>query len=110
MYGLLNLGSLVLAFAAWALPIAGLASASSWADGRRAGLFSALSLMACSAALLLQILYTGHLVAISDWSALLDTHRAVTIASAALVLVTAALNGALLCQRQGPFQKKKERP
>ena len=104
MYGLLNLGSLALGLAAWGLPIAALAGASIRADERRVSAFSALSLAACAAALLLQILYTGHLVSIADWPALLDTHRAVTLASAALVLVTAALNGALLRRRQGPPQ------
>ena len=48
---------------------------------------------ACAAALLCQILYTDHLVQTADWSALLDTSRAVAWAASLLLAVTLLLNG-----------------
>lgn len=84
MYGLLNTASLLLGLAAWALPIASLI--------RRKKPQTALSAACCSLSLLCQILYTQHLVSIRDWSAIEDTHGAVTLAAAVLVCVTAILN------------------
>jgi cytochrome c oxidase subunit 4 len=50
----------------------------------------------------MQILYTDHLVQIEDWSALLDTSRAVTWVSAVLLIVTIMLNAFTLnvCRRR----------
>ena len=49
---------------------------------------------ACALALLFQLVYNWHLVAIGDWSALMDTTGAVVKVSVVLVAVTAGL-GAL---------------
>lgn len=84
MYGLLNIASLLLGLAAWALPIVALI-------GKKKPR-TALSAACCSLSLLCQILYTQHLVNIRDWAAMEDTHGAVTFAAAVLVCVTAILN------------------
>lgn len=85
MYGWLNIASLVLGLMAWLLPL--------WAvfskKPRRCG---ALSFAFCSVSLACQIFYNQHLVAISDWSAIEDTHFAVTLAAAVLFVGTMALN------------------
>lgn len=47
---------------------------------------------ACALALLFQLVYNWHLVAIGDWSALMDTTGAVVKVSVVLVAVTAGLN------------------
>ena len=50
----------------------------------------------------MQIRYSDHLVQIEDWSALLDTSRAVTWVSAVLLIVTILLNAFTLvvCRRR----------
>ena len=40
----------------------------------------------------MQILYNTHLVNIHDWAALMDTRRAVVLASSVLLVVTLTLN------------------
>lgn len=99
MYGLLNLGSLLLGLIAWSLPVAALSWAAVRTDGGRTRLFSAISLGSCAAALLLRVLYIGHLVMTADWTALLDTYQAVIFASVVLVLVTTVLNALLLYRK-----------
>lgn len=99
MYGLLNLGSLLLGLISWGLPVAALSWPALRTDGGRTRRLSALSLVSCAAALLLQVLYTGHLVMTADWTALLDTYRTVIFASVVLVLVTTVLNALLLCRK-----------
>lgn len=90
MYGYLNLGSIVFGLIAWALPVAALlrkrTTKKPW------GLFTAGSLAACSLSLFMQILYTDYKVYIEDFSALLDTHFAITGAAIALLVVTLLLN------------------
>lgn len=86
MYGLLNIGSLVLGLIAWALPIAAAVSRKS-----RPGL-SAASFALCAASLAMQLFYNQHLVALRDWAAIEDTHRAVCLAAAALLAGTVLLN------------------
>lgn len=86
MYGLLNIGSLLMGLAAWALPVAAMVSR------QRPALLGAASFSLCSLSLLLQICYTQHLVTLRDWSAMEDTHYAVVFAAAVLLSVTAVLN------------------
>ena len=89
-YYALNLVSLLLGLIAWAIPCVCLLRPAEGA--RTAGLLPC-SLSACAAALLCQILYTDHLVQTADWSALLDTSRAVAWAASLLLAVTLLLNG-----------------
>ena len=84
MYGWLNLASLVLGLAAWLLPVWSIFSKKT----RKVG---ALSFALCSISLTCQIFYTQHLVTITDWSAIEDTHFAVTFAAAVLLAGTIAL-------------------
>lgn len=84
----LNVGSAVLGLISWALPVLYLVKrkAGNW------GVFSAASIGACAAALCMQLFYTDHLVKIRDWSALMDTSRAVARVCAALLVITLVLN------------------
>ena len=95
-YGWLNLCSLILGLLAWFLPIFRIARLRHNESRRSLHLTSALSLSACALALCLQVFYNHHLVRIEDWSALLDTSRAVAIISAVLLAVTLLLNLPLL--------------
>ena len=95
MAGLLNLGSLILGLVSWLLPIASLLRRSKQAESGRA-IYLFLSFAACSISLLLQQYYNDHLVKIEDWSAMMDTMKAVSIAATALVIVTIALNAMTL--------------
>lgn len=80
---LLNLGALILGLIAWALPVVSLFTKRNTAAG---------SFALCGISLLLETMYTQHLVDIGDWSAMEDTHYAVTFAAKTLVIITAALN------------------
>ncbi len=90
MFGLLNVGSLVLGLIAWILPLVNLTRdkklKNNWV------VLSIISIGACSTSLFFQILYTYHKVTVEDWAALLDTMFAVAFASAALLVVTILLN------------------
>lgn len=50
------------------------------------------SLSACGIALLMQMMYTYHLVSIADWSALADTNGAVSSLASLLLILTILLN------------------
>lgn len=88
MYGMLNLLSLLLGICSWMLGVAALRY--------RSARCCAGSFAACAAALFAQMLYTRHLVAVRDFSAIEDTYRAVTLAAAVLLAGTAVLNTPLL--------------
>ncbi len=88
---LLNSGSLVFGITAWVLPVIGLIRLQK-ADTRKRSVFSVASLAACAVSLCLQIFELHHRVGIQDWSALLDTSRAVAWAAVLLVIVTVILN------------------
>lgn len=95
MIGWLNVGSLVLGLIAWLLPVVNLVGyiigkQRNWA------ILSILSISACAISLCFQIFYNNHLVKIEDWSALMDTTRAVAILSAVLLVVTIILNAITL--------------
>ena len=85
-YGLLNLASLAMGLAAWCLPIIGIIR------NQYGAMISIGSFLFCGLAFLLQMLYQWHLVAIEDWSALMDTAGAVVFVSAFLLVTTTALN------------------
>jgi len=95
----LNLGSFVLGLIAWILPVAALVRR------RKANpvALSLASVSACAVSLCMQLFYADHLVKIADWSALMDTSRAVAMVSALLLAVTAILNAVAwaVCRRQG---------
>ena len=73
-----NLLSLLLGLAAWVLPFVG---ANRFIKEKRGSfLFSLLSLVCCAASLLFQVFSLYYGVVIQDWSALMDTSRAILIA------------------------------
>ena len=67
-----NVGSIFLALAAWIFPVAGLLRSLKRKDPKEL-LWSVASFAACGMSLCMQLYYQEHLVAIEDWSALLDT-------------------------------------
>ena len=84
--GWMNLTSLGLGLAAWALPLAALALRK-----RAAGRLCP-ALVWASAALYLQICYQNHLVQIHDVGAILDTTDALVFVAGVLLAVTLALD------------------
>ena len=103
----LNVGSLIFGLLAWLLPVAELwvIPAIVFIKGRRTsfaggGVLSILSFFACAVSLCMQTFYVKHLVAIEDWSALMDTIGAVRLASIVLLVVTILLNTAAYCKRR----------
>ena len=92
MMGWLNLGSLLLGLIAWIIPVSILLR-NKMHDDNKWGLFCFISMSACAISLIFQLIYNYHLVKIEDWSALMDTTRAVVIVSAVLLIVTFILNG-----------------
>jgi len=102
--GWLNLASLLFGVLAWVLPAINLGRRhvreevdKSWA------LVIITSFSACGIALILQVFYQAHLVDIEDWSALMDTTRAVGQIGAFLLLVTIILNVLSLRKRRHPL-------
>lgn len=90
MYGLLNLGSLILGIMAWGIPVVFLVRKTTLVNSPVWVVFFSLSSAIVS--LFFQIIYTNHLVDIGDWSALLDTQGGVVFAASVLLSITAALN------------------
>jgi cytochrome c oxidase subunit 4 len=90
-YGLLNMGSFLLGLIAWILPIINL-NKQNKAEHKNWFVLCITSISACAISLFLQILYNTHLVTIHDWAALMDTRRAVVLASSILLVVTFTLN------------------
>ena len=82
-------------FVALILPIIILVQRSK-TNHRRYAIFSITSLISCAVSLCLQIFELHHRVIISDWSALMDTSRAVAIVAGLLLSVTIILNIAIL--------------
>lgn len=95
MFGLLNLGSLILGLIAWILPVINLMqheknSHRNWVA------FSIVSISACAISLCFQIFYNYHLVKIADWSALMDTAGATALVAGVLLIGTIILNAITL--------------
>lgn len=92
MNSLLNIGSVVLAFASFMLPIRAIhnyreSNKPTWM------LNSFLSILACSLAIFAQFLTYKSLIEIKDWTAILDTIGFVCWASGILLIITVILNG-----------------
>lgn len=94
MYFLLNLGSLLFGALSWIIPTILLIRLKDPIKLRMKGMF--FSFISASLAIFLQILYTKHLVDISDWSALMDTQGGVVLAVSILLIVLIALNSLLI--------------
>lgn len=99
MDGFLTVGSLVLGLISWGIPLVLLARKTSGMNAALKG--SVISLGCALGSLLMEILYTNHLVTISDVSAILDTQGAIVFGAFVLVTVTGILNGLLLKQLLG---------
>ncbi len=83
---MLNIGSLILGFAAWGLPFASLGKRDRFA-------FCCLgSFGCCIASLLFQLLEVKRRVDLTDWSALMDTMHAVILAAVVMVVVMMVCN------------------
>lgn len=89
--GWMNLTSLGLGLAAWALPLAALALRKR-AAGRLCPALVWASAAMCATALYFQICYQNHLVNIHDVSAILDTTDALAFVAGVLIVVTALLD------------------
>lgn len=86
MLGFLNIASLLLGLAAWALPLCTIVTRRYRAE------YSSVSFALCALALLLQLMQVQNLVRKQDWSALMDTWYAVVFAGVVLLLVNVALH------------------
>ena len=95
MFGLLNLGSLILGLIAWILPVVNLMRYEKYRH-RNWVAFSIMSISACAISLWFQIFYNYHLVKIADWSALMDTTGATALVAGVLLIVTIILNAITL--------------
>ena len=95
MFGLLNLGSLMLGLIALMLPVVNLMRYEKYSH-RNCAAFSIMSISACAISLCFQIFYNYHLVKIADWSALMDTTGAMALVSGVLLIVTIILNAITL--------------
>lgn len=95
-YGLLNLASIALGLAGWALPILHVNQLAR--KGKGLGRYMhTLSMGACALALWFQIRYNEYLVDIGDWGALMDTIDAVRKVSIFLLVTTFLINLLVAC-------------
>ena len=85
-YGICNLLALLFGLAAWALPLV-----SIWRSGRGDRVCAA-SAALCALAISTHFFYVEHLVAIGDWSALIDTRGGTLLAVAVLLTGTLLVN------------------
>ena len=90
-YWILNLISLVLGLMAWGIPGVMLVKQKS-AMRLHWIIYSIISLIACTLALLSQIAYQWHLSDIEDFTAISDTMGALLMVSTVLVVVTIWIN------------------
>ena len=89
--GWMNLASLLLGLAAWALPVAAMALRRK-AGGRLGSVLVSFSALFCALALYVQIRCQNHLVEKGDISAILDTSGALVFVAGVLLGVTAVLD------------------
>jgi cytochrome c oxidase subunit 4 len=89
--GYLNLGSFLLGLIAWVLPIINLVKRNR-GKHKKWYILCLSSLCACTVSLLMQIFYTNYRIRMEDWSALMDTNKAVVLVSTVLFLVVLILN------------------
>ena len=86
MSAFFNLGSLILGLAAWVLPFLAIRKKD------RFGLCCLGSFGCCILSLLLQLFEVKNRVNIEDWSALMDTMRAVVLAAVVMIVVMLVCN------------------
>jgi hypothetical protein len=91
MFGLLNLGSLVLGIIAWLLPIGHLLLSNRQVHNNGI-VICMLSFSACAISISFQLFYNDHLVKIEDWAALMDTSGSSGVAVTILLIGTILLN------------------
>ena len=89
----MNLGSLFFDLVVWSITVVFLVKKTLTKNSLIRGVFD--SLVSAMISLVMQVLYTKHLVDINDWSALLDTQGGVFAASV-ILFVTITLNGLVL--------------
>lgn len=83
---MLNIGSLLLGLAAWLLPLLAIGKRDRFS-------FCCLgSFGCCILSLLLQLLEVNRRVGLEDWSALMDTMHAVTLAAMVMIVVMLTCN------------------
>lgn len=86
MSAFFNLGSLILGLAAWVMPFLAIRKKD------RFGLCCMGSFGCCILSLLLQLFEVKNRVNLEDWSALMDTMRAVVLASVVMIVVMLVCN------------------
>lgn len=86
MTAFFNLGSLILGLAAWGLPLLAIGKKD------RFGICCIGSFGCCILSLLLQLFEVKNRVNLEDWSALMDTIHAVTLAAVVMIVVMVACN------------------
>lgn len=86
MSAMLNVGSLILGLAAWALPFLSLGKRD-WFAFCCLGSFGC-----CILSLLLQLFEVKNRVNLEDWSALMDTMHAVVLAAVVMIVVMVVCN------------------
>ncbi|MCM0650148.1 hypothetical protein NBE98_17405 [Clostridium swellfunianum] len=91
MFGLLNLGSLLLGLIAWICPVINLIKYKKHNNRNWVNL-SFISMSACAISICFQIFYNYHLVKISDWTALIDTTGALVFVVSVFLIVSIILN------------------
>ena len=103
MIGLLNPGSLMLGLLAWTIPLVNL-----FLYRKNHVTLSIMSMGACAISLCFQIFYHSHLVAVGDWSAIMDTTGTMAFISGVLLIGTIVLNAITLIVYRQPKMKKSE--
>ncbi|MCI9352513.1 MAG: hypothetical protein HFF58_04580 [Lawsonibacter sp.] len=90
-YGMLNLGSILLGLAGWAIPIIQIGRLLK--EKRGFGRYThILSMGACALAIWCQIRYNEYLIDIEDWGAIVDTIDAVRKVALFLLVTTLVVN------------------
>ena len=89
MFVWLSAGSLFLGFAAWGIPVAAMKLHQ---EGRETRNYSIYSFTLCAIAVVLQLFEIKYRVEMGDFSAIMDTIGATTVAAVILVVVTVILN------------------
>ncbi len=104
-YAWFNLSALILGVAAWLLPLAAMAAQCKNRAATAAVLVQG-GLVCAVLSLLSVIVYRTYLVAISDWSALMDTANTLQLVSVVMALVVIAL--AALAMGYGHYCAKRK--
>ena len=95
MIQFLHLGSFVFGLLAWILPVVNLVGYGKKVN-KNWVMISLISTSACAVSLCFEVFAVNYRVTVKDWSALLDTMRAVSFTSAVLLIGTITLNAITL--------------